>query len=397
MNKKGGVIRLANTNLCTGCHACSNICPSSSIVMTYNKYGFLQPSIKSKSCIKCHLCETSCPVLSNRKNENDNILSVYAAIINDEKIRFDSSSGGAFWAFASFVIRKGGVVFGAKFCNNKVIHGSTEYLDGLQDFMGSKYIQSDVGSSYKDVKQFLEKGRMVLFTGTPCQIAGLKQYLRRDDSNLYTIEILCRGVPSPKVWDAYINKKAKELQAKEIKDIRFRTKSPKYSSPIYSYVFRFNYLNEANKWAEYWENCNNNPFFSYFLHHIFRSSCYDCKFRNSYSSGTDLTIGDSISVSSLENGGEKVSTIVVHSNKGRFLFESIKSSITYEEQDSSIIDGFYKSAMRIARWDKKFRPWRLSNYLALHFPLERIRSVFEYTPFFIKMAVFIKQKLRLSK
>lgn len=396
MNKGVGRIRLANTNLCTGCHACSNICPSSSIVMTYNKYGFLQPSIKSESCIKCHLCENACPILSDWKIINNAAPSVYAAIINEERIRFLSSSGGAFWAFASFVIQKGGVVFGAKFYNNKVIHGCTENIDGLQDFMGSKYIQSEIGSSYIDVKQFLGLGRMVLFTGTPCQIAGLRHFLRRDYPNLYTIEILCRGVPSPKVWEAYINKKSKELQAKAIKDIRFRTKSPKYSSPIFSYVFRFSYLNEANEWAEYWEDCNKNPFFSYFLHHIFRSSCYDCKFRNSYSSSADLTIGDSITVSSLENGKEKVSTIVVHTNKGRSFFENIKSSITYEEQDPSIIDGFYKSALKIARWDKNFRPWRLANYLALHFPLERIRSVFEYTPLFIKTAVFIKQKLHLS-
>lgn len=365
--------------------------------MTFNKYGFLQPSINSESCINCKLCENVCPILSNQKNNNDTAISVYAAILNEERIRLASSSGGAFWAFASFVIRKGGVVFGAKFSNNKVIHCSTASVDGLWAFMGSKYIQSEIGSSYKDAKKFLGLGRMVLFTGTPCQIAGLKHYLRKDDPNLYTVEILCRGVPSPKVWETYISNKQSELRAIDIKDIRFRTKSSRYYSPIYSYVFRFSYLNEANEWMEYWEDCVSNPYFSFFLHHNFRPSCYNCKFRNSYSSCADLTIGDSISVSSLENGREKVSTIVVHSNKGRTIFESIKASITYEEQDPSIIEGFYKSAIKIARWDKNYRLWRLSNLLAQHFTLEKIRNIYEYTPLFVKAAVFIKHKLRLSK
>ena len=142
-------IRLASIVSCTGCNSCSNVCPSSSIKMMYNKYGFLQPTIDNERCLKCHLCEKVCPIITQNNKQNEMLPHVYAAIIKDEKIRQESSSGGAFWAFASYVIMKGGVVFGAGFEGILVRHSYTDKLDGLHQFMGSKYVQSEMDYIHK--------------------------------------------------------------------------------------------------------------------------------------------------------------------------------------------------------------------------------------------------------
>ncbi len=378
-------IRLASTSSCTGCHSCSNACPSSSIKMMYNKYGFLQPTIDSKSCLKCHLCEKVCPIISPNYSQSEVSPDVYAAIIKEKQIRQESSSGGAFWAFASNVIEKGGVVFGVCFDGTQVKHSYTDRIDGLRPFMGSKYVQSEIGSTFKDAKQFLAEGRTVLFTGTPCQIAGLNHYLRKDYPNLITLEILCRGVSSPQVWEKYIKGELIKKQAKEIKEIRFRTKSPHYKSPIYSYVLRYFYLNQDNNWVEFWEDCLKNPFFSFFLCHNFRFSCYQCKFRNTYSSGADITIGDAVSNPRFEAEGEKKeSAIIIHTDRGRKIFETLRNTLLIEVVDIKDLLASYHSSTVVARRDRCFKPYRLIHLLALRCPLEKIRKLYEYTPFVIR-------------
>lgn len=363
--------------------------------MTYNKYGFLQPSINHDTCLKCHLCEKACPIITQKEKRDNETLKVVSSILKDEIIRNVSTSGGAFWAFASYVISQGGVVFGVAFDGVHVRHSYTENLEGLHAFMGSKYVQSEIGDSYKDVKKFLNEDRLVLFTGTPCQIAGLNSYLGKDYHKLLTVELLCRGVPSPKVWEKYIKGKLMELKGHDINDIRFRTKSPNYSSPIFSYVLKFSYLDVLNKRKEFWEDCRKNPFFSYFMHHIFRSSCYKCQFRNTYSSGADITIGDAIIDSSF--GAEtdnKVSTIVLHSKKSEDTFEVIKHLIQFEDQNNSIIKLFYDSSTKQALNDRIYYPWRLSNMLGILFSLDNVRWIYEYKPYSIKALSLMKKAVR---
>ena len=204
---------------CCGCHACATACPTQCITMREDAEGFLYPETDVSKCIDCHLCEKVCPVINPFPrpevfpNELPDPLS-YAAKIDDEKIREDSSSGGIFTALAENIIRKGGVVFGVRWNEDfkSVVHDFTETLDGLSAFRGSKYLQSIVGDSYKKVRQLLTAKRPVLFTGTPCQIAGLRRFLRKDYENLFTAEVVCHGVPSPKVWRLYLDEQVGKIQ-----------------------------------------------------------------------------------------------------------------------------------------------------------------------------------------
>ena len=177
-------MRIENLESCSGCHACFSVCPKFAIEMKENNEGFLYPLIDSNKCIKCGLCEKACPALNPIKKENEDT-KAYAAINKNEAIRLDSSSGGIFTAIAEKVIEENGVVFGAKFAFDfSVIHGWTDTIEGLAEFRGSKYLQSVIGNSYKDCKTFLESGRKVLFSGTPCQVQGLKKYLGKEYENL---------------------------------------------------------------------------------------------------------------------------------------------------------------------------------------------------------------------
>ena len=171
--------------------------------MHEDEEGFLYPLVDFDKCIDCHLCEKTCPCLNQEESQEP--LSCYAAKNTDEEIRKQSSSGGIFTAIAERLIAEGGVVFGACFDNNwQVFHTCVETKQGLAAFRGSKYVQSQIGETFKQTESFLKEGRKVLFSGTPCQISGLNHYLRKEHNNLLTIEVVCHGVPSPKIWREYL-------------------------------------------------------------------------------------------------------------------------------------------------------------------------------------------------
>lgn len=216
------VIRLATHTACTQCSACAQICPTNSITMLPDSAGFPQPSIDNNTCIECHKCEKTCPVLHPNVVLNEPLKVVFARH-KDENIRLRSSSGGMFYAMAKWTIGHGGVVFGARFDENwEVVHDYTQTLEGIASFMGSKYVQSRVGETFRQVKQFLKDGRRVLYTGTPCQIAGLKAYLKNDDDNLITCDLICHGVASPGIWKKYLKEEFDDLS--NIRGIFLETK-----------------------------------------------------------------------------------------------------------------------------------------------------------------------------
>ena len=208
------MIDIKEKNNCCGCSACVQICPKQCISMAADNEGFLYPQVNSAICIDCGLCEKVCLVINQSAPREP--LVVYAAKNNNEDIRLKSSSGGIFTLLAEKVIEEGGVVFGAKFdADWNVIHDYTETIEGLAAFRGSKYVQSIIGDNFKTAKQFLNNGRKVLFSGTPCQIAGLKKYLRKEYDNLLTVDVVCHGVPSPMVWRDYLDyKRAKRAAGK---------------------------------------------------------------------------------------------------------------------------------------------------------------------------------------
>lgn len=171
--------------------------------------GFLYPYVDVSSCVDCGLCEKVCPVIN--QGEAKQADKVYAAINPDDNIRLRSSSGGVFSMLAERIILENGVVFGARFDDNwEVIHDSCETIEGLAAFSGSKYVQSKIGNCFSRTEKYLKEGRKVLFSGTPCQIAGLHKFLRKDYDNLLTVDVVCHGVPSPAVWRAYL----KELKTR---------------------------------------------------------------------------------------------------------------------------------------------------------------------------------------
>lgn len=198
------MIKIQNKQDCCGCAACVQRCPKHCISMKEDSEGFLYPAVDESMCIDCGLCEKVCPIINHP--EKLPVKEVLAVKNRNEVERMASSSGGVFIALAKTTIEKGGVVFGAVFDENwEVMHTYAETLDEVKPMMGSKYLQSRIGNSFRNAEKFLKEGREVLFTGTPCQVTGLHNYLRKDYPNLLSVDFLCHGVPSPGVWRKYLD------------------------------------------------------------------------------------------------------------------------------------------------------------------------------------------------
>lgn len=298
------MIQIIDKSQCCGCNACVQICPKQCIRMQEDCEGFLYPLVNDDMCVDCKLCEKVCPIIN--QNEPRRPLKVYAAMHPDEDIRLNSSSGGIFTLLAEQIIDEGGVVFGARFDEYwEVKHDYTETKEGLAVFRGSKYVQSRIGNTYQQAENFLKQGRKVMFTGTPCQIAGLKRFLRKEYENLLAVDFVCHGVPSPKVWRMYLDETLARqgigkntvlshaiLRQKFIRSIDFRSKLTGWKK--YSFALT---LTEASADGE--ENSvllssvfTENPFMRAFLaDYILRPSCYACPSKSG-KSNSDITIGD---------------------------------------------------------------------------------------------------------
>lgn len=263
---------------CCGCSACVQACPKHCIKLTEDIEGFLYPSVDNDLCAKCGICDKVCPM--PRTNEPIKPFATYAATNPDEYVRSQSSSGGIFSLLAEYVIKRGGVVFGAAFNENwEVVHSYTGTIDGIVKFRGSKYVQSRIGTSFAETERFLKAGRNVLFSGTPCQIAGLKSFLRKDYGNLLAVDCVCHGVPSPGIFREYL----KSASRPPISKINFRDKSTGWKH--YSVTVK-------SENAEMSQVYHSNEYMQGFLSNLYlRPSCYDCHFRQGRS-GSDITLGD---------------------------------------------------------------------------------------------------------
>ena len=217
------MIDIKDKALCCGCSACAQSCPCQCIRMVVDKEGFFYPQVDEFSCINCGLCNKVCPF----ENPYDSVIpvSTIAYKHSNDVIREHSSSGGAFSTLAEYVINQGGVVFGARFTKDWQVEISyAETIDELDQFRGSKYVQANVGESYIQCKKNLIKNRIVLYTGTPCQIAGLKHYLRKEYDNLLTAEVICHGVPSPVVWKSYLEYLVQDVSLISKINLRYKIK-----------------------------------------------------------------------------------------------------------------------------------------------------------------------------
>lgn len=298
---------------CCGCSACVQACPKQCIEMKADDEGFLYPKVHEGDCINCGLCVRVCPIVkSNEKvGANNDEVQAYSAYFNDEAIRLSSSSGGLFSAIAQHIIRENGVVFGAAFDDDFMVHHiAVDTMEGLAKLRGSKYTQSRIENTYQEAKQYLESGRPVLYSGTACQIAGLKSYLKKDYEQLLTIDVLCHGVPSPKVWEIYINEQGETHESK-ITKICFRDKSTGWKG----YSVKLNFENGT----EYSQVFNQDAFMRLFLSNVcLRPSCHDCLFKG-FPRVSDITLGDCWGVEKHfpemdDNKGTSV--VIVNSQKG---------------------------------------------------------------------------------
>ena len=300
---------------CCGCEACKNICPKNAISMARDAEGFAYPKIDKELCIQCGKCDATCPSLNFREEFPEELSKVFIAINPDEKIRRHSSSGGVFSALAEIILNDGGIVFGAGFDENwHVVHTSAENFDEMKNLRGSKYVQSQIGETFRRVKKELSTGRKVFFTGTSCQCTGLKSFLGKDFENLLTVDVFCHGVPSPEIWEKYIEYLG---QGHEISDVDFRNKRNGW--------FPLSWIQVTFKdCGRYIKRANLDPYFQEFLMNTFlRPSCYDCKFRFP-NIKSDISIGDAWGIKNFAPDMHDflgVSLAVIHTNKGKNFLE----------------------------------------------------------------------------
>jgi coenzyme F420-reducing hydrogenase beta subunit len=296
--------------------------------MKPNEKGFLYPVIDEHKCIHCGVCENICPANATENvNENQIDKKVFSAWIKDKKVRKESSSGGIFSAIADYVLNKGGVVFGARWTDDlSVVLDYCTDRDGLRKFRGSKYVQARIEDNYKKAKEFLDDRKNVLFSGTPCQIAGLKSYLRKDYSNLITIDLICHGVPSPMVFKDYIQYMEKQHNDKVISVI-FRYKKPAWSSCSVCIKFEHTiYINSVQI----------DPYFIGFAGNFYlRDSCLQCKYANLNRMG-DITIADfwgyRASNWKMRDFDKGCSVIILNTQKGSDIFDNVSNNMIFEKK-----------------------------------------------------------------
>ena len=320
---------ICDKKLCTGCAACKNSCPKSAIMMVENEEGFLYPFVDNQLCVDCGLCKNVCPI-NAKQIDCDRIPFAYAVQCSEDKIRDKSSSGGVFSLIAEYIIDQGGFVFGAAF-NDKynVEHISCGIKDDLYKMQGSKYVQSDVGETFKESEQYLLNNKKVLFTGTPCQIGALRAYLKKDYPNLYTSDLICHGVPSPLVLRKYIEYREKIADSK-VEHISFRDKRTGWKT----YSVQFEFIDNT----EYCKKLVEDPYMRIFLQDLsIRNSCYNCVFKTKHRQA-DITLADFWGLKEVvpEFDDDKgTSLVLLHSEKGQDLFDAIRSRIRIKRVDFS--------------------------------------------------------------
>lgn len=275
-----------NKSHCFGCEACVQICGKTAITMEEDQDGFRYPLIDASKCVDCGMCRKVCPYdnMPQRYGENKYVFGGYSL---DKDIRFESTSGGAFSEIVNAYCDENYVIFGAEADGLEVFHSYITDRRELGGFRKSKYSQSKIGTAYNDAKRFLKAGKKVLFSGTPCQIAGLKAYLGNiDQDKLLTIEVVCEGVPSP----LYVRKLDKHVQAKygaKIKSLDYR-----YTGRLGKWDFEQMQIITEDKKKELKKDRWFNPFWSIWLKHLMsRPSCYECPFTNR-ERVADISLGD---------------------------------------------------------------------------------------------------------
>lgn len=397
------MIQIEDKKQCCGCTACYNICPRRAIQMEPDEEGFLYPQVNKEICVDCGLCERVCPVIHRVRHEEKT--ESYIIRNNDAVILEESTSGGAFTAFAMHLMEKGAVVYGAGYDEDmQVICKMASEPAQLKEMRGSKFVQSNLGDVFAEIKKQLSVGMTVLFTGTPCQVAGLVNYLNEKPHNLICIDFVCRGVPSPGLWKNYVNMMEKKYKAKMI-GARFKHKTYGYHTTTMKVDF-------AN--GRTWYGSGRvDPMMKAFVNEMAsRPSCSKCAFKG-VERLSDITMFDCYGFSKItgEHDDDKgYTSLFVHTSKGQELLAEIQNQIViYKAEIENLVD---KNGVMV-RNSAKENPKREAFYqFARDFPIDiamnkvspitkwdywiEIMKAFMYMTGLIKIARKLKKKRKIE-
>ena len=355
-----------NRNKCNGCTACKIGCPTNCISMKEDNLGFLYPHVDENKCIDCSFCERVCPELNQKSNIISFQKEVYAAFSKNDSLRKNSSSGGIFSLIATSVIMDKGIVFGAAFEEDfhSVKHILIYSIEDLHKIRGSKYAQSNLNNTFVEVKKNLDEGKKVLFSGTPCQIAGLNSFLQKRYDNLYLIDFVCHGVPAPSVWKEYIKYLEKKAKGKACY-VTFRDKRNGWANYSLKVIF--------NNKKSYIKEYSDDMYMRGFLHDYYlRPSCYDCAHKG-IDRISDITLGDLWGADKIipeHNDDKGISLVIVSSSKGSDLLKGIKNNVCSVPIDisdvllanSALIDSA-KMHQGVVAFEKEFQNYSIESIL----------------------------------
>ncbi|SHO49538.1 Coenzyme F420 hydrogenase/dehydrogenase, beta subunit C-terminal domain [Anaerocolumna xylanovorans] len=309
---------------CSGCNACINICSRAAIAMVHEEDGFFYPAIEPSRCVECGACRKVCTAFNEYIKEKNNYLKVVAAVHSESKERNNSQSGGLFFALAEQIIAEKGVVYGASYDEEfNVCHTRGETLEDVQKQRGSKYVQSNTGRTFQEVEADLKAERKVLYSGTSCQIAGLLSFLgvkRCNKEGLFTVDLVCHGVPSPLVFQKYLGFLERKWNSK-LASVNLRNKKFGWHSCEETYEDRNNKSYQMHLWREL-----------YFANYMLRPSCEECRYAAT-DKPADITIGDYWNIENIYdnfyNDNKGISLGIIRSEKAWNLLE--KSKVVYKE------------------------------------------------------------------
>lgn len=343
---------------CTGCSACISACPKGCLTQSVDTCGFMIPHLDPAECIDCHVCERVCPAL------NTNRCCIPKEFLVGQNKSYNitqkSSSGGIFYLIGKHILDMGGVVYGAAFNYNvgvRVRHIRVSEIKDLPLVLGSKYVQSEIGDILKSVKKDLSEGRRVLFSGTPCQVAGLKKFLLKDYSSLLTVDVICHGVPSPEVFSRYtteIEKKKSNECGNPYKISRFSFRDKKFGWNSYGISYQLTSSEDDGTSEKIFRGRYEDPYMKGFLNDLFlRESCHDCPVKN-FSSGSDITLADAWKIETIMYSpyfDKGFSLAVPHSEAGKKCLASI--DIKWQQTNRSFMALNNPAAFKSAKPHKK--------------------------------------------
>lgn len=333
------MINISDKQKCCGCNACGDVCPKDAITFKTDIEGFWYPEVNKDTCIDCGLCEKVCPIINIndlKKNDYPKPAHVFAAVNNNMRVRWNSTSGGAYTALAEAMLEQGGYVSGAIY--NDGFTGVHNYIsnnpEDLEKLRSSKYLQSNAEGIFREIKDLLLKGEKVLACGTPCQMTALRSFLRKDYDNLLIVDFICRGVNSPKVYRAYLDSLEKKFGSRVVY-VKAKNKELGWRNLTRKVTFE-------NGKSYYGIHMQDDFRRGYHTNVYCRPSCYDCQFKD-FPRISDITIADYWGIEKVDKNLDMnigTSMILLNSNKGIAFFESVKEKLEYRETSfESILGG----------------------------------------------------------